>query len=902
MQYKLSRLSSACLAALISTGVYAEQGNFIGKLSDSAKEVYFQGAQVRIKELNLTTQTRRDGTFRFSNLPAGTYTLEISYLGTKPVLRTISIKENETLTGDFTLSDTRNPMEDVVVFGQRAGQAGALNMQRSADSIKSIVSSDAIGQFPDQNVAEALQRLPGLSIERDQGEGRFVGIRGLDPNLNNVSINGVNIPSPEAGVRSVALDVFPSELVEGLEVTKSVTPDMDADAIGGSIEVKSLSAFDRAGQSASITVQGSQNQLRDEISPKISASYTNRFDVGTQHDVLGVAAAVSWFDRDFGSDNIESNGEDELEQRHYQINRERLGAALNLDYRPDFNNQYYLRTLYSEFADTEFRQANIFTFDGDDSEIERESKDRFEEQQILSVTAGAEHQLDSWLLTYQGGYSESSEEEPDALYYVFKTDGFAIDSDLQGEIPSVQQEAGVAELGNYELDEIEFANNLAEDTEYSFKVDLSKDFLIQEHPAQIKFGSKYRSREKQQTTRVTFFDGDFDDIMPQSFATSSVDWGLGDFGQGLDKNALRSFFNANRSSLEIAELDSELESNGESYLNEEDIFAAYMMGKIDIDNLRVVAGIRYERTQFNTKGQRVELVEDEQNDVEQVVNTPWQAEQDYDYWLPSINVRYTMSDNLIARFAYTQTIARPKFEESAAFQIIESKTEENDEGGFDTEREAEVGNPLLKPFESDNIDLSVEYYPGGIGVLSAGYFYKDISNFVIFADVADQPQWNGFDEVIQPLNGEDASLHGLELSWVKTFNNGLLLSANATFSDSEAVTLLDGERFETSLPNQSDRVGNLTLGYEDNQWSLRLTLTHKSENLQEIDGERLLMEDSHQQLDFSGKYYINQDMHLYLNAINLTDEPFYSYFDQRNNNAQYEEYGRTLELGFTWKM
>lgn len=902
MRHKHSKLASACLAALLSTSAYAQQGNFVGTLSDSAKQVYFEGAQVRIKELNLTTTTRRDGSFRFNNLDAGTYTLEISYLGAAPITQTIRITDDKTATGEFTLSERRTAIEDVVVYGQRAGQAGALNMQRSADSIQSIVSSDAIGQFPDQNVAEALQRLPGLSIERDQGEGRFVGIRGLDPNLNNVTVNGVNIPSPEAGVRSVALDVFPSELVEGLIVSKSVTPDMDADAIGGSIEVKSLSAFDRAGQSASVTVQASQNQLRDDTSPKVSASYTNRYDLGNRADVLGIAGAVSWSDRDFGSDNIETNGEDELEQRHYTVNRERLGAALNIDYRPDFNNQYYLRTLYSEFSDTEFRQANVFVFDGDDSEIERESKDRFEEQQIFSLTAGAEHQRDQWLLTYQAGYSESSEEEPDALYYVFKTDGFAIDSDLLGQIPRVEQEAGVSQLSNYELDEIEFANNLSEDKEYSLKVDIARDLTFSGHAAQIKFGSKYRSREKQQNTNVTFFDGDFDDIDPGMFADETPDWGLGDFGQGLDKAALRSYFNTNRNGFEIAKLDSEIESNGESFVNEEDIFAAYLMGKIDMDNLRIVAGLRYEKTDFSTSGQRVELVEDEQSDIEQVINTPWQVDQDYDYLLPSLNMRYAINDNLLARFAYTQTVARPKFEESAAFQIIESKTEENDDGGFDTEREAEVGNPQLKPFESDNIDLSIEYYPGGIGVLSAGYFYKDISNFVIFADVADLPEWNGFDEVIQPINGEDATLQGVELAWVKTFDSGLLLAANATFSDSEAVTLLDGERFETSLPNQSDRVGNITVGYEDNQWSLRLTMTHKSENLEEIDGDMLLMEDSHQQVDFSGKYYISQNMHLYLNAINITDEPFYAYFNQRSRNAQYEEYGRTFELGFIWKM
>ncbi|WP_416306887.1 TonB-dependent receptor [Neptunicella sp. SCSIO 80796] len=892
-----STLALACLAALISSPVLAQQaGGLQGLLTDKTQNNYFEGAQIQIKELGITTVSRRDGSFRFANLPAGHYTLVVQYLGAPTVELPIDIKAGQTIEQAVTLAASQTEMDNIVVFGQRAGQASAINQQRVADSIKSIVSADAIGQFPDQNAAEALQRLPGLSIERDQGEGRFVGIRGIDPNLNNVTINGINVPSPEAGVRSVALDVIPSELIQSLEVSKSVTPDMDADAIGGSVEVKSLSAFDKNGTSASVTLQASQNTLRDDTSPKVSGSMTHVIN-----DVFGVAAAISYFDRDFGSDNIESNGDDEIEQRYYSINRERIGAAVNFDYRPDFNNQYYLRTLYSKFADDEYRQANTFTFDGDDSEIERGSKDRYESQTILSVTAGGEHQRDNWLIEYQIGYSKADEDEPDALYYTFVGEEMAIDSDMQGQIPTITQDAAAQDLANYELDEVSFEDNYSKDTESSLKIDLTRSIDWNGNAVELKFGGKYRSRQKQADANIFIYDGDFDDIDPAMFATTTPDWGLGDFGPGLDRSSMRNYFNQNRSNLELADLDSELESNGASFVNEEDILAFYLMGKIDMDNLRIVAGLRYEDTDFSTRGMRVELIENEQTDVEDVVNTPWSNEHSYDYLLPSLNIRYSFNQQLLGRFAYTQTISRPKFEDAAAFQIIESKTEEDD-GEFVTEREAEVGNPELKPYESDNIDLTLEYYPGDIGVLSAGYFYKDIKNFVIFADVAGTEGWDGFEEVVQPINGEQAKVSGFEFSWVKAFNNGLLLSANATLSDSEAVTMLDGERYETSLPNQSDKIGNITIGYESELFSLRLTTSYKSENLEEIDGELIRMEDAHQQIDFMGKYFIDQNMYLYFNAININDEPYYHYFDSRNINAQYEEYGRTFELGFNWTL
>ncbi|MAD16200.1 MAG: TonB-dependent receptor [Alteromonadaceae bacterium] len=897
MPIKKSTLTIACMSALLSLSALAQEaGKLQGLLTDSSQTSYFSGAQITVKELGLSTVSRRDGSFRFSNLPEGQYTLEITYLGADTLEVPIDIKSGETLAKDFVLVGKRADLENIIVYGQRAGQASALNQQRSADSIKSIVSSDAIGQFPDQNAAEALQRLPGLSIERDQGEGRYVGIRGIDPNLNNVTINGLNVPSPDGGARSVALDVIPSELIQTLEVSKSVTPDMDGDAIGGSVEVKSLSAFDKKGTSASVTAQVSHNDLRDEVSPKLSGSVTNVFN-----DTFGVAAALSYYDRDFGSDNIESNGDDEIEQRYYSINRERLGAAVNFDYRPDFNNQYYLRTLYSRFSDDEYRLANTFTFDDDDSEVERGSKDRYEEQSILSLTAGAEHQLNDWLIEYQLGYSKADEDEPSSLYYTFVGEEMDISSDMQGKIPTIVQDASVMELSNYELDEIELSQNEAQDTESSFKFDVTRSLEVSGHSAEIKFGGKYRDRKKTNDAFVSLYDGDFDGVDPSQFEAAAPDWGLGDFGPGLHKGAMRDYFNQEEDALELAELDSEVESNGATYSNEEDILAVYLMGKIDINDLRIVAGLRYEDTDFSTSGMRVELIENEETDVEEVVNTLWKSDRSYNHLLPSLNARYEFSDKLVARFAYTQTISRPKFEDVAAYQIIETKTEEDD-GVFVTEREAEAGNPELLPYESENIDLSIEYYPGDIGVLSAGYFHKSIDNFIIIADVAGTEGWEGYEEVTQAINGDTATVDGIELSWVKGFNNGFLISANGTITDSEAETLLDGELYKTSLPNQSDRIGNLTLGYENNLMSLRLTMSYKSENLEEIDGDLIRMEDSHQQIDFTAKYFINESMHVYFNAININDEPYYNYFDTPSVNAQYEEYGRTLELGFNWTL
>lgn len=547
-RFNHTALSVACLAALGLSNTAFADGSIAGKVTHASQNTIYVGAKVELvspsdNEVSFSTITRRDGSFRFQAIPAGSYTLSVEYLGESPISQAVVVEDDQTITPTLVFGENE-AMDEIFVLGQRSSQASAINQQRGSNRISSIVSADAIGQFPDQNAAEALQRLPGLSIERDQGEGRFVGIRGIDPNLNNVTINGLNIPSPESGVRAVALDVIPSELIQTLEVSKSVTSDMDGDAIGGAVAVKSISAFDKTQDTASVTVQLGQNQLRDEINPKVSGSFTHKLN-----STFGIAAALSYFDRDFGSDNIESNGDDEVEQRFYGINRERIGGAVNLDYRPDFNNQYFLRTLYSEFSDDEYRLANTFTFDGEDSEIERESKDRYESQSILSFALGGEHQLPLWQINWQLGYAKSDEDEPNALYYVFATENENIDGDLNQIIPTITQNSDALDLSTYELDEISFEDNYTKDTETSFKLDFIRPIEWNGNQGELKFGTKYRSREKDRSSQIFIYDGDFDGIDAEQFGASSPDYSIGNFGPGLSRSALRNYFSSQRANL-----------------------------------------------------------------------------------------------------------------------------------------------------------------------------------------------------------------------------------------------------------------------------------------------------------------------------------------------------------------
>lgn len=918
---KRSLIALACLSALNTNTVFASDAVIQGKITDENNSVYFQGAQVTIKELNLTTISARDGSFRFSNLPQGQYTVVIKYLGAATIEKQVTVTDGAISNNDYVLRQQATAMENMIVYGQSAGQAGALNRQKNANRIASVVSADAIGQLPDQNAAEALQRLPGISIARDQGEGRFVGIRGIDPNLNNVTINGANVPSPEAGIRSVAMDVIPSELIQSLEVSKTVTPDMDASAVGGSIEVKSLSAFDRAGQSYSFTGQASYNELTSETSPKLSASFSDVFNLqaGSQ---LGIATALSWFERKFGSHNIETDGgwaefeyedfntgdevelfgAEEIEQRAYEITRERLGAAINFDLTTSATDKYYLRTLYSQFSDNEYRQRNEYKFDKglilansastthaqfEDAEMDRDTKDRYEEQEIFSAVTGGENIVGNWLIEYQASYSKSSEEQPNRIDASFAGEALAIGYLTAGDIPRLTQSQEAHDLNRFTFDEIVHEDTLSEDKETSFRLDLTKEFVWRNHNGALKFGGKLRDREKFNHADITVYDGGFNDATAQLFSSKQVNWDIGNFGPGLSRSSIQEFYRTNKNTLEVNALETKVDSLGQSYQSNEEIIALYAMVTLDINNWQIVTGIRYEDTSFETVGNKVELVVDDVKDEEYVNVSPWHVKQQYDHFLPSINVKYTPSDKWVARFAYTNTIARPKFSDAAAFQLIENEITE-DEGEIETERKAEVGNPDLKPLESSNFDFSLEYYPGHIGVLSAGLFYKNIDNYIKQDEVQGNGQWDGYKEVIQQVNGGSASLTGLELAWNKSFNSGLLLGLNGTFVDTD-----------DHLPNQSDTIANAIIGFENDTLSTRLSASYKSKSYQFDDANTAVYGDDHLQLDVSAKYYLTDTVNIFFNAVNLTDEPMYLYHGNSSFNYQYEEYGRSFELGIT---
>lgn len=798
-------------------------------------------------------------------------------------------------------------LEHVEVVGQAASIDKALQDQRRSDSVTSVVHADGIGQLPDDNAAEALQRIPGLSVERDQGEGRFVSVRGIGPDLNSVTINGTLVPAPESDRRAVALDVLPAELVQSLAVVKTLTPDMDANSLGGTVQVESLSAFDHDGLFYSLSGEASYDDNSSQSSPKFSGAISERFSLGDGIDNFGVAAALSWQQRDFGSDNVETGGAwdfddgarlEELEQRDYDIRRERTGAGLNFDYKPDDQSSYYLRTLYSRYKDSETRNAAGVEFadarlPGETGEAEgwRELKSREETQEIHSYVFGGERSLGLWTLSGQLGYSKASETTPEGIAgATFAGNDDFVDAGYGStRKPTLNVASAFYDPASFTLDAVEWEKQKTTDSEKNIKLDLARDYDLNGFAAQAKFGGKLSRRDKDNDLEAWVYEdlGDFGlsdaQLNLTQFSKGSVDYGLGRFGPGISAKAVERLLGG----LNQADFYNEEESRINDFEMSEDIDAAYLMNSVDLDDWRLIAGLRYEGTEFEAKGTGL-------RDGEYQAS---KHSKDYQHWLPGLHARYQLDDHTQIRAAWTNTLVRPTFGQLAPGFVIDGD-------------EASFGNPDLKPLESSNFDLGIERYLGRAGVVSAFAFYKDIDNFVYATDLAGSGAWIDFDEANTFANGSGAKLYGIELAYSQKFDwlpapwNGLLLGANATFSRSDAQIEGQGGKRSIDLPNQSDRVGNLTLGWENDKLSLRLAANYKSSYLAEVaavdDKAHDLYADDQLFVDFSAGYFLTEGLQLKFEAQNLTDESYYVYTGSHRYNAQYEEYGPTYKLGLTF--
>lgn len=918
----LKRATLIVAACLLGTALPAQaQGSVSGVVVDAATGYTMTGVTVEIESLKRTTVTDRAGRFVLPAIAAGEHTLRARSLGYAVRTERVTVENGKTTTPAIRMESAKTTLGQVVITATRSGQAAALSQQQVAPMISNVIAADQIGRFPDANLGDALKRIPGLTVALDQGEARFGSIRGTEPRFNTVMVNGERIPSAEAETRSIQLDLVPADMVQAVEVSKTLTPDMDGDAIGGAVNVVTRAA--PAGFRFSSTVGSGYNFIREKPVLVGALVAGNRF-LG---DRLGVIGGVSYYDQRYGSDNKEgtwaktSTGTPYMNQfdiRRYDIQRTRRSVSLALDYRADERNTITWRTLYNHRDDWEnrFRARYILgapsaTTGLQTTEIRRQTKGgggdrnkgaRLEDQRMWSTQLAGEHQIGRRAtLTWSGALSKASEDRPDERYIDWRARNVSIQpsyADQQNPFFTATNAAQVSPTA-FTFRRIEQLESYTSDEDRNGRVDLLLPLGEDGRGATLKVGLRYRAKDKLRDNSYNFATPRTALANMTSLATKdyTVSNNLaGDYAYGIftTPGALEGLDLFNSAAFTLADQPAEYAAG--NFDATERVSAGYVqMEKLFGPAVSLIGGLRAERTSIDYQGYQYNI---DDNSVSATTGA-----QDYTTVLPSLTLRWERDPKTVVRAALTSGLARPNYFDLVPYREISLDDDE-----------LATGNPALKPTRSLNFDLMAERYLESVGLVSVGVFHKRITDFIFNftrSQAVDEVTGRTFSQISQPRNGPAATLTGFEVAVQRQmdFLPGVLRNlgvyANYTYNSSEVTKLDIAGREDESLPllGTAEHSGNFSLSYDDARLTARVAVNYQSESMDA--GEGGYNEDAfydrwaaaRTDIDANATFRLTRTSRLFVEANNLNNRPLRYYQGVRGRLMQDEFYGMRIQTG-----
>ncbi|MGC8750136.1 TonB-dependent receptor domain-containing protein [Hydrotalea sp.] len=880
----------------------AMAGEIKGKVFDATTGEPLIGATVTLEkgEQKFTTAVNLDGSFAFRKMPVGKYELKIKYVGYESVKEVkINLKnERDIATYTFNLNQKNTNLKEVVVVSGAGHNTDKYtrSLEKNADYVQNILSEKTIELLPDVTVANALQRVSGVTIQRNSsGEGRYAIIRGIDQRYNNVLVNGIKIPSPDDKYRFVPMDIFPSDMLERLEVIKTLTPNMEGDAIGGTLNLvmknapnhfllnvnsavgystlfsnRPFSAFDHSGINlkSPAEIYGNNYAATQNDFPRSNIEYHDKnnpingtlgLTVGNRflNQRLGIVFAASYqnFYRGSNSDFFIPNAQPDpgnvpvftdILLRRYSVQTNRIGLHNKIDY--VFNNRNKI-SLYNLYVNQNEYQTR-YTVDSvlaiqrtgpGSGNVSIYNRSRWQKQSIYNATLQGDHTINDQLkLNWSAVYSIAKQALPDMTEY--KVD-HAVTTDLNSGVvtvsPSITQTMESIWQRNSDQDLAGYLNA-------TYNKHIIKDI-------EFAFGGLYRYKTRDNYYNDYILNPVLVNGAPQIFtdiASANYNFKIPDNAKGIN---------------------SALTPN--NYTAHEKIGAGYLQAKFNpIEKLQVLGGVRVENTQ---------------QDYTTVMPATFNAKQGtikYTDVLPSIHFKYALSAKENLRLSYFKSISRPGFYEITPYLIP-------------GEYFNEIGNPYLKHVRADNLDLRYELFPGGADQFLVGAFYKElqnpIENFVVR---------NGGPsaQFIQPQNTNKATNYGIELVYTKYI--GMFgISANYTYTHSQVTTdknyyYRDPSTGQIStklvsqtrpLQGQADNIGNLSLLYKNPKIGLdvQLAYVYTGERIAQVSPYANLdyWQQPYSQLDFSIEQRIIKRFSFYAKVNNLTNAIPKVYIKQPNN-------------------
>jgi len=835
MNTRFSASIILCVFLLLSFTVnasFSQSASIQGTVIDEQTGDELVGAHVVLKGTSLGAATNFDGKYLIPNVKPGTYVIEAGYIGYATITDTLMVSPGMDLVRDFELVYTELEGAEIVVTAQAQGQLAAINRQLSEKSLVNIVSSDRIEELPDANAAESVSRIPGITVQREGGEGNKVVVRGLSPKYNAVSVNGVRLAATDSSNRSTDLSMVSQYMLEGIEVTKAGTPDQDADVLGGTVNFKLKKA--ESGFNSRLIVQSMYNDLRDSYGDyKFVFTSSKRF----WDDRLGVLGLIDLEKRDrsswelgasYTNPNAQLDSLNTLRSTGYQLYdisrlNDRTNGLFVADWRIPNGNLSY------SFLSSSIESDRISHFEsyGLGARTRLMTSGNADNNTRVRTHIVEYEQTIAKKLNVSASFSRAfSAQKLDDFYFSFRQEQAYTANPLGATVDTVQtyivNDTVTMWPDTYSLDEDD-----TEERDQTFRVDLGYDIRLTNNlSGTIKAGAKNRRKSRDydrgaQSGRLNnapieameglsetfeelgavplgygvrrfpiapFVDEDY-----SSEGFFGGDYTLGpfpdlDFAREIFDYMGENFSNAGYWE-DIAHAIHKTNSNLFDYSGKENYLAGYAMADMDIGSrLNVVSGVRWEKNETTYRawqGWADNIPSFSFTAYEKV-----ERERENTFMLPALFVRLRPVDGLELRFAKTRTLSRPNYTDliPLANYIGSSKS-------------VNYRNPNIVPAVSENIDLSVSITQNYIGFISAGYFRKNISDLIYSSgrryiedhEVYGLPEEleKGFIQNYVSNNPNDVTLSGIELDfqtrfwYLPSFLSGLVFNANYTVTESE---------------------------------------------------------------------------------------------------------------------
>lgn len=861
--------------------------------------------------------------------------------------------------------DGSDLIEEIVVSGHRGSLARSLDQKRSSDGIIDGISAKDIGDFPDLNITESLQRITGVAITRILGEGQQVTVRGLAPQFTRVTINGQTVTSGASGVpgistagRGIDFDIFASELFNRVTLSKTPSASLTEGGLAATIDMSTARPFDFGGAGdgsvVAFNAQGTYNDRSEKSSPRVSlvASTTNIAD-----GRVGLLGSISYSESNLRQDGVEGfrwlladydldgDGVNEFNDVEIpfipryvleQFERERLGITAALQARPTEDLEITVDAAYAKFDELRTRysidgllrtsyppvgpievdstgRVTRLTLNGDagggvSSRSENLHSPTENDLTLINIESAWDF-ADNWQARFKIGLSDasSSEVESRAVYQALNSFSYDFTDPI---FVSLEPGENALDLGT-DVDFTEpsdFSHNQSrridtdvDDTDIAVQTDIER-YFEGSWISSVAAGLRYNEREKEQRR----FDGRLSSDPGAIPLASPIATPLpvNDFFDGENSPNIPSSWVAVNFGAFFAD-----PVVGKGTFGVPQRFIDSFTISEDTFAAYVQANVDSGKWRGNFGGRFIDTEQTSQGFLGD--GTPISQSQSYSEFLPSLNVVAEITDDVVIRLAASRTITRPTL-----FQLSP--------GGnvAPTSLTATLGNPDLDPFRADQFDVSLEWYFSPEGLASAAFFYKDVESFI--SNVTTQSMINAGTQindagedvsdaiytVTRPVNGEGASVKGFELSLQAPLSglsapwDGFGFLANYTYADSESTIVFNGQTITTLLPGQSESSYNLIGYYEKGSFSGRLTYAWRDGYLSEVrasDEQRSNFTDAYGQLDASIRYTLTDNITLTFDALNLTEEAVYLYSERKDRNRAYGLTGRFVSFGIRAK-